>query len=148
MRRFLFLHQTHVKKIHTSVGFPFCTQIVMPEYILNIHNFSLYTPVYMLGRRGLLKGYVLEGGPSIGEGWRAWDRGWGCGQWGLGCSHCCGPVQGQVLLAEPEERRSFIDMRLLLARGDIGEAKSLPSTCATGPSPGWFSGHEPAEHKY
>lgn len=38
----------------------------------------------------------------------------------------------QVLLAEPEERRSFMDIRLLLARGDIGEAKSLPSTCIAG----------------
>lgn len=45
----------------------------------------------------------------------------------------------QDLLAEPEERRSFMDMRLLLVRGDIGEAKSVPSPCAVaaaGVSPG------------
>lgn len=50
---------------------------------------------------------------------------------------------GQVLLAEPEERRSFMDIRLLLARGDIGEAKSLPSTCIAGLSASWLSRHEP-----
>ncbi len=50
---------------------------------------------------------------------------------------------GQVLLAEPEERRSFMDIRLLLARGDIGEAKSLPFTCIAGLSASWLSRHEP-----
>lgn len=48
------------------------------------------------------------------------------------CVVCAFVHSGQVLLAEPEERRSFMDIRLLLARGDIGEAKSLPSTCIAG----------------
>lgn len=41
-----------------------------------------------------------------------------------------------------------MDMRLLLVRGDIGEAKSVPSTCAVaaaGGSPGCVSGQKPAE---
>lgn len=56
---------------------------------------------------------------------------------------CVFAHSGQVLLAEPEERRSFMDIRLLLARGDIGEAKSLPSTCIAGLSASWLSRHEP-----
>lgn len=56
---------------------------------------------------------------------------------------CVFAHSGQVLLAEPEERRSFMDIRLLLARGDIGEAKSLPFTCIAGLSASWLSRHEP-----
>lgn len=55
-----------------------------------------------------------------------------------------GLLSPQDLLAEPEERRSFMDMRLLLVRGDIGEARSAPSTCvAVGVSLGRISGQEP-----
>lgn len=70
-----------------------------------------------------------EGGEWLQEGWPVlFTR-------KLQASH----LATQDLLAEPEERRSFMDMRLLLVRGDIGEAKSVPSTCAVaaaGVSPG------------
>lgn len=46
----------------------------------------------------------------------------------------------QDLLAEPEERRSFMDMRLLLVRGDMGEAKSVPSACAAAAAAGGSPG--------
>lgn len=50
-----------------------------------------------------------------------------------------------VLLADPEERRIFMDMRVLLVRGDMGEAESLPSRAAptSGLSPRRLSRHEP-----
>ncbi len=67
---------------------------------------------------------------------------WPCSGWNSGVK-CVFAHSGQVLLAEPEERRSFMDIRLLLARGDIGEAKSLPSTCIAGLSASWLSSHEP-----
>lgn len=46
-------------------------------------------------------------------------------------------------MADPEERRSFMDMRLLLVRGDIGEAESVSSRCAGGLSTHGLSRHEP-----
>lgn len=72
--------------------------------------------------------------------WQYSGRSSGVSTNGVKCvfAHSC-----QVLLAEPEERRSFMDIRLLLARGDIGEAKSLPSTCIAGLSASWLSRHEP-----
>lgn len=55
-----------------------------------------------------------------------------------------GCLSPQDLLAEPEDRRSFMDMRLLLVRGDMGEARSAPSTCAAvGASLGAISGQDP-----
>lgn len=54
----------------------------------------------------------------------------GGGRWVSGRGRGVQGRWGQVLLAEPEERRSFMDMRLLLARGDIGEAESLTSPAA------------------
>lgn len=54
-------------------------------------------------------------------------------------------LRAQVLLADPEERRSFMDMRLLLVLGDIGDAVSLPASPSAGLSPRRISRQEPVE---
>lgn len=56
-----------------------------------------------------------------------------------------GNSEAQVLLADPEERRSFMDMRLLLVRGDMGDAESLPASPSAGLSPRRISRQEPEE---
>lgn len=48
-------------------------------------------------------------------------------------------------MADPEERRSFMDMRLLLVRGDMGDAESLPASPRAGLSPRRISRQEPVE---
>lgn len=53
--------------------------------------------------------------------------------------------RAEVLLADPEERRSFMDMRLLLVRGDMGDAESLPASPRAGLSPRRISRQEPEE---
>lgn len=53
----------------------------------------------------------------------------------------------QVLLADPEERRSFMDMRLLLVRGDMGDAESLPASPRAGLSPRRISRQEPFNYR-
>ena len=50
-------------------------------------------------------------------------------------------------MADPEERRSFIDMRLLLVRGDMGDAESLPASPRAGLSPRRISRQEPEEEE-
>lgn len=52
-------------------------------------------------------------------------------------------VPHQVLLADPDERRSFMDMRVLLVRGDMGEAESLPASPSAGLSDRRISRQEP-----
>lgn len=52
----------------------------------------------------------------------------------------CECVCVQVLLADPDERRSFMDTRLLLARGKMGDDKSAVSSGMLG-----FSRKEPVE---
>lgn len=51
----------------------------------------------------------------------------------------------QVLLADPEDRRSFIDMRVLLVRGDMGDGESIPASPRAGLSPRSISKQEPKE---
>lgn len=50
-------------------------------------------------------------------------------------------------MADPEERRSFMDMRLLLVRGDMGDAESLPASPRAGLSPRRISRQEPEEEE-
>lgn len=50
-------------------------------------------------------------------------------------------------MADPEERRSFMDMRLLLVRGDMGDAESLPASPSAGLSPRRISRQEPEEEE-
>lgn len=50
-------------------------------------------------------------------------------------------------MADPEERRSFMDMRLLLVRGDMGDAVSLPASPRAGLSPRRISRQEPEEEE-
>lgn len=64
------------------------------------------------------------------------------------CALCVLCVCVQVLLADPEERRSFMDMRLLLARGEMGDDASPASSGTLGFSHAGFSRKEPGKHSH